>query len=77
MAFNRITCDPQILGGKPCIKGTRISIEMILEFMASGASINDIIQAHPHLKVKDIEESLRYASHFLENEVILSAESKK
>ncbi|MCP4167092.1 MAG: DUF433 domain-containing protein [Chloroflexi bacterium] len=44
-----ITSDPNILGGKPCISGARISIEFILELMASGATRQDILDAYPHL----------------------------
>lgn len=72
--FSRIVSNPAILGGKPCIKGSRISVEFILELFASGASQDDIIKAYPHLTSEDIEESLRYAARFLKNEVIVSAE---
>lgn len=72
--FSRIVSNPAILGGKPCIKGSRITVEFILELFASGASQDDIIKAYPHLTSEDIEESLRYAARFLENEVIVSAE---
>ena len=72
--FMRIVCNPDVLGGKPCIKGTRISVEFILELAASGASRDDILRAYPHLSVEDVEEALRYAVHFLENDVLVSAE---
>ncbi len=72
--FTRIACNPDVLGGKPCIKGTRISVEFILELVASGASRDDILHAYPHLAVEDIEEALRYAVRFLENEVLVTAE---
>jgi len=72
--FSRIVSNPGILGGKPCIKGTRISVEFILELFASGASQDDIIKAYPHLTPEDIEESMRYAARFLKNEVIVSTE---
>ena len=72
--LSRIVSNPAILGGKPCIKGSRISVEFILELFASGATQDDIIKAYPHLTSEDIEESLRYAARFLKNEVIVSAE---
>jgi uncharacterized protein (DUF433 family) len=72
--FGRIACNPAVLGGKPCIKGTRISVEFILELVASGASRDDVLRAYPHLSAEDVEEALRYAVHFLENDVQLSAE---
>jgi uncharacterized protein (DUF433 family) len=72
--FGRIVSDPAVLGGKPCIKGTRISVEFILELLASGASRDEIVQAYPHLMAEDVEEALRYAAHFLDNEVLVTAE---
>ena len=72
--FDRIVCNPNILGAKPCIKGTRISVEFVLELMASGASRDDIVRSYPHLAPEDVEEALRYAVHFLENDVLVSAE---
>jgi uncharacterized protein (DUF433 family) len=72
--FERIACDPNVLGGKPCIKGTRISVEFLLELVASGASRDDVVRAYPHLAAADVEEALQYAVHFLENDVLVSAE---
>ena len=72
--FERIVCNPAVLGGKPCIKGTRISVEFVLELLASGASRDDIAKEYPHLQAQDIEEAVRYAARFLKNEVMLSGE---
>ncbi|MGD0900634.1 MAG: DUF433 domain-containing protein [Thermoguttaceae bacterium] len=72
--FSRIVCNPAVLGGKPCVKGTRISVEFILELVASGASRDDVLRAYPHLTGEDVGEALGYAVHFLENDVQLSAE---
>lgn len=58
--FKRITCDPGILGGKPCIKGTRISVEFILELLASGGSIATIVENYPHLEPEDVEQAVQY-----------------
>ena len=60
--FDRITTDPAILGGKPCIKGTRISVDFLLELLAQGASREDILKAYPHLSPKDLEQAVRYAA---------------
>ena len=59
--YDRITFDPAILGGKPIILGTRISVQMILEWIAAGASRDDILRKHPHLAAADIEQALGYA----------------
>ena len=77
MSFEYIASDPNILGGKPCIKGTRISVAFILELFASGATHRDILEAYPHLPSKGIEEALRYAASALKNELIIVSEVPK
>ncbi len=57
--LERITANPHILGGKPVIRGTRISVEFILELLASGATESDILEDYPHLKPSDIKVCLR------------------
>ncbi len=69
--FDRIVAHPDILSGKPCIKGTRISVEFLLELFASGATREEILRAYPQLTAEDIEQALRYALRFLENEIVL------
>ena len=51
-----------ILGGKPIIKGTRISVEFILDLLASGVSEGEILEDYPHLTKSDIQACLRYAA---------------
>lgn len=72
--FQRIVSDPSVLGGKPCIRGTRISVEFILELIASGASRDDIIRVWPNLAAEDIEEAVLYAARFLKNEIVVNVE---
>ncbi len=72
--YEHIESRPDVLGGKPCIKGTRISVEFILDLVASGASRDDIVRAYPHLSAVAVEEAVRYAAHFLKNDVVVSAE---
>lgn len=74
--FSRITSNQAILNGKPCIKGTRISIEFILELLSSGATFHDILKNYPHLTEEDLHEALQYASRFLKNEIVIMAEVK-
>jgi len=66
----KIILDPEILAGKPIIKGTRISVELILDLLASGMSIEDILQGYPHLKKNDILAAIEYASKVLKREEI-------
>jgi uncharacterized protein (DUF433 family) len=72
--FDRIVSSPDVLGGKPCIRGTRISVEFLLELVAQGASRDQILEAYPHLHAEDLEQALLYAARFLENEVVITAE---
>lgn len=71
--FDRITSDPGILGGKPIVRGTRISVQLILEWMASGATRDDILRQYPHLTTEDVEQALAYAAASMRNEVLLEA----
>lgn len=73
-AFDRIVYDPDILGGKPCIRGTRISIEFILELLASGASREEMLQGYPQLTAEDLDDAFRYAARALQNDVVITAE---
>jgi uncharacterized protein (DUF433 family) len=68
--FDFISTNPRILGGKPCIKGTRISIEFILELVASGASIGDILENYPHLPEIGVKQAIQYANWQLKNDVV-------
>jgi uncharacterized protein (DUF433 family) len=72
--LKRITANPKILGGKPIIKGTRISVEFILELLASGATESEILQDYPHLKSEDIKACLEYAAVSSRNEIYLDLE---
>lgn len=60
--LKRITANPEILGGKPVIKGTRISVELILSKIASGMSERDILEDYPHLTAADIKAALEYGA---------------
>ncbi|NBC18476.1 MAG: DUF433 domain-containing protein [Bacteroidetes bacterium] len=75
MPFDRITSDPAILSGTPHIKGTRISVAMVLDWIAGGASVADICATYPHLRPEDVEQAIRYAARFLENEVVIATEA--
>lgn len=72
---DRIVSNPTVLGGKPCVRGTRISVEFLLELLASGASQADILTNYPQLAPLDIEQALRYAAAFLQNETFISVEN--
>jgi len=60
--LKRITFDPEVMGGKPCIRGMRVSVGMIIGLVASGYSNQEILEMYPYLEPGDIEESLRFAA---------------
>ena len=57
--FDRIVSNPEILGGKPCIRGTRLSVEFIRELLASG-SVDQLLVRYPQLTREDVEQALRW-----------------
>ena len=59
---SRIVTSPEILGGKPCVRGTRISVEFILELIAGGASFDEILSAYPRLTREDVTAAVQYAA---------------
>lgn len=72
--MKRITANPKILGGKPIIRGTRISVEFILELLASGATEAEILEDYSHLKPRDIKACLQYAAQSSQNEIYVDLE---
>lgn len=66
----KIVVDPRVLVGKPIIKGTRISVEFILELLSSGMTIEEILKEYPHLKRSDILAALNYATKVLRHEEV-------
>jgi uncharacterized protein (DUF433 family) len=68
---DHIETNPNILYGKPVIKGTRISVELVLDKMSNGQKFQDIIQNYPDLKDDDLFACLAYAASMLRNEVTI------
>ena len=68
--MERITINNEVLAWKPIIKGTRISVEFILEMLSSGMSVEEIIKEYPHLKREDILSALEYAVRMLKKEEV-------
>jgi uncharacterized protein (DUF433 family) len=71
--FDRIVANPAVLGGKAVIKGTRISVEFILELIASGGSIADIVRNYPFLTEEDVRQAVAFAAQALRNDIYLTA----
>lgn len=66
--LRKIVCDPKICSGKPCIKGTRIPVHIILDLLAAGEDNQGIKRAYPNLTDDDIRASLNYASILADEE---------
>ncbi len=73
--FKHIVANPTILGGKPIIKGTRISVEIILEWLGSGGSVDTILNQYPHLSREAVNEAILYASQAMKNEILIETDS--
>ncbi|MBC7252037.1 MAG: DUF433 domain-containing protein [Anaerolineae bacterium] len=74
--LERITYDPKILGGKPIIKGTRISVQFILELLAAGMAIDEIVDQYPNLEREDVLAAINYAACTIaQEEIILPTEA--
>ncbi len=74
---NRIVSNPSILLGKPSIKGTRIAVELIIGCFASGWSIDDILEAYPHITREDIFTALAYARHISSARYLIEIDDPK
>ncbi len=62
LGLERITFDPRIMGGQACIRGMRVPVSLILNLVANGKTVAEIIEDYPYLEPEDIQESLMYAA---------------
>jgi uncharacterized protein (DUF433 family) len=60
--LDRITFDPAVMGGRACIRGMRMTVSLVVNLVANGMSIEDIIREYPELEAEDIRQALQYAS---------------
>jgi uncharacterized protein (DUF433 family) len=63
--------DPKIMMGKPIINGTRISVELIIRKIADGFSIQDILEAYPHLNESQVRAALEFAAQMIADEIVV------
>jgi uncharacterized protein (DUF433 family) len=71
--LNRITTNPDILAGKPVVRGMRISVEQVIKMLARGISVEDIIEEYPLLDEDDIKACLLYAANKISTDTDLAA----
>ena len=64
--LDRITFDPNVIGGKACIRGIRVTVALILNLVANGMTSDEIIKAYPYLESEDVRQALKYAAWLAE-----------
>ena len=74
MTYDRIERDPAIMTGKPVIRGTRITVELILRECARGSDLAEILDSYPNLTGDDVHAALSYAADYLSREGLIAAE---
>lgn len=70
MQFNRITVNPEIFGGRPCIRGMRFPVSRLLGLLAAGEKPEAVLESYPYLERDDIHEALQYAALLADEQVI-------
>ena len=73
MYDNGISINPAIMLGKPCIAGTRITVELILEKLAYGETLEQILEAYPHLTIKSIQDVFAFTAETLQDDIVYPA----
>ena len=73
LGFDHITFDSNIMGGRACVRGMRITVSLVINLVANGMSITDITDAYPYLEPEDIRQALRYAAWLAEETVHIVA----
>jgi len=68
--LERITIDPEVMGGQPCIRGLRIPVSLIVKLIAFGKKMGEIIEDYPELEEEDIKQSLEYAAWIVSEKVL-------
>lgn len=66
LGFDRITFDPDIMGGRACVRGMRITVALVLNLVANGMTPKEIIRAYPYLEPEDIRQALCYAEETMQ-----------
>jgi uncharacterized protein (DUF433 family) len=68
--LERITVDPEVFGGRPCIRGLRVRVKDILDMLAAGATRSEILEDFPYLEADDISAAIEYAARHVDHPVI-------
>jgi uncharacterized protein (DUF433 family) len=68
--FERITTNPEVFGGKPCIRGLRFPVSRLLGLLAAGQTAEEILEAYPYLEAEDIQAAMQYAAFLADEQVV-------
>lgn len=68
--FERITFDPGVKGGRACVRDTRVTASLVLNLIANGMAVTEIVEAYPYLEPEDVRQVLRYAAWLAEESVL-------
>ncbi len=69
LGLDRITFDPNVMGGRACIRGMRVTVSLIVNLVANGKSVEEILEAYPYLEAEDIRQALQYAALLAEESI--------
>ena len=69
MRYDRITYDPQIIGGRACIRGMRIPVSLVVKLVANGMTVEQILREYPDLEAEDVHQALQYAADLVDEEL--------
>ncbi|HEX9732739.1 MAG TPA: DUF433 domain-containing protein [Thermoanaerobaculia bacterium] len=69
MTFQRITTNPEVCGGKPCVRGLRFPVSRLLGLLAAGETTETILRSYPYLEAEDVLEALSYAAMLADEQV--------
>jgi uncharacterized protein (DUF433 family) len=73
LGVQRITIDPEVMGGKPCIRGMRVTVGMVVESMAAGRTVEQLLQDFPYLEEADVRAALAFAAQLAQGRDIALA----
>jgi len=73
LGFDRITFDSDIMGGKACIRDTRVPVALLVNLVANGMSTDEIVEAYPYIEPEDVRQALQYAAWLTEEKVDTAA----
>jgi uncharacterized protein (DUF433 family) len=69
VGFDRITFDPDVMGGKACIRDTRVPVALLVNLVANEMSVEEIVEAYPYIEPEDVRQALQYAAWLTEEKV--------